>query len=260
MENVQKEIKPLNFFLEQVPDHRRAQGRRHSMPTLLQLYIIAVASGANSTRAVWRLVLNNFEELKTEASLNLRSVPALSTFNDLVRRLDFSELARLFTEWASQYIEEGDFLSFDGKVVGGTVKDAHSESQTYAALASAWLPRLKICVGVQVVEDSKNGEIGAVKDLLDLLGHSRIIVAADALHCQTDTAEKVVESGGDYLFCLKKNQKTTFCSAEGAAFGEGFVYEERSRGQINRWTVYAASVSDEKIKKMAESSRLCQSG
>ena len=46
----------------------------------------------------------------------------------------------------------------------------------------------------------------AIPKLLDLLDISGCIVTIDAMGCQTDIAQKIVDAGGDYVLALKKNQ------------------------------------------------------
>ena len=39
---------------------------------------------------------------------------------------------------------------------------------------------------------------------MDILDISGAMLVADALHCQKESAEKVVAEGGDYLFVVKE--------------------------------------------------------
>jgi predicted transposase YbfD/YdcC len=52
----------------------------------------------------------------------------------------------------------------------------------------------------------KGNEIAAIKALLETLALKGCIVTIDALGCQTDIAQKIVDRGGDYLLALKDNQ------------------------------------------------------
>ena len=51
---------PLLSALEQIPDPRRAQGRRYPLPHLLLLSVLAVLAGATSYRGI--LVLDRASE------------------------------------------------------------------------------------------------------------------------------------------------------------------------------------------------------
>jgi predicted transposase YbfD/YdcC len=36
------------------------------------------------------------------------------------------------------------------------------------------------------------------------------IVTVDALNCQRDIAQRIIDKGGDYVFALKENQETLY--------------------------------------------------
>ena len=50
------------------------------------------------------------------------------------------------------------------------------------------------------------GEISALRDLIKMLDIRGITITADALHCQRETCELIVQEGGDYCLGLKGNQ------------------------------------------------------
>jgi predicted transposase YbfD/YdcC len=52
----------------------------------------------------------------------------------------------------------------------------------------------------------KGNEIAAIQALLETLALKGCIVAIDALGCQTDIAQKIVDRGGDDLLAVKDNQ------------------------------------------------------
>ena len=56
--------------------------------------------------------------------------------------------------------------------------------------------------------DEKRNEIPAVQELLNELELKGCMVVADALNCQKETAERILEKKGDYLLCAKDNQAT----------------------------------------------------
>jgi predicted transposase YbfD/YdcC len=48
-----------------------------------------------------------------------------------------------------------------------------------------------------------------VRELLGLFNLAGKTITADAMHCSRDTAEKIIQQGGDYVLALKGNQGTT---------------------------------------------------
>lgn len=50
----------------------------------------------------------------------------------------------------------------------------------------------------------------AIRDLLGMMDLSDVVVTADALHTQKETATFITERGGDYLLTVKRNQPSLF--------------------------------------------------
>ena len=63
----------------------------------------------------------------------------------------------------------------------------------------------KVILG-QLKTDEKSNEITAIPQLLDLLSLSGCIVTIDAMGCQTEVAQEIIDGEGDYLLAVKKNQ------------------------------------------------------
>jgi len=60
----------------------------------------------------------------------------------------------------------------------------------------------------QVKVDEKSNEITAIPELLDLLQIHGAIVTIDAMGCQRNIAQQIIDKKGDYIFSLKGNQGT----------------------------------------------------
>ena len=52
----------------------------------------------------------------------------------------------------------------------------------------------------------KTNEIPIMRELLDMIDVSGKIITADAMHCQKETVEKIIDNQGDYVIGLKTNQ------------------------------------------------------
>jgi predicted transposase YbfD/YdcC len=63
------------------------------------------------------------------------------------------------------------------------------------------------CVSLgQITVEDKNNEIPAVRELLDLIDIKNTVATMDAMHCQKDTVEKIIENRAGYVMQLKRNQ------------------------------------------------------
>ena len=72
-------------------------------------------------------------------------------------------------------------------------------------LVSAWAEEQRLVLG-QLAVDDKSNEITALPKLLEMLTLRGKVVTADAMHCQRQVAQQVIEQGGDYALALKGNQ------------------------------------------------------
>jgi predicted transposase YbfD/YdcC len=94
-------------------------------------------------------------------------------------------------------------VAIDGK----TVRRSRDRSRGKGAihLVSAWASANTMTLG-QVKTDEKSNEITAIPRLLELLDLHGCIVTIDAMGCQREIAERIVEGGADYLLAVKDNQ------------------------------------------------------
>jgi predicted transposase YbfD/YdcC len=108
-------------------------------------------------------------------------------------------------EWiqAVDRLTDGQIVAADGK----TLRRSHNRSEGKKALqmVSAWASTNSIVLGQRKVDDESN-EITAVPELLDILEIAGCIVTLDAIHCQRETAETIIEKEADYVLPVKENQ------------------------------------------------------
>ena len=64
-----------------------------------------------------------------------------------------------------------------------------------------------VVVGQRRVSDKSN-EIPAIRELLEPLDPGGVVVTADAMHTQVDTAQWIRDQGGHYVLTVTGNQKT----------------------------------------------------
>lgn len=129
------------------------------------------------------------------------------TFTELFAKLDTIEFYAALESWARDLAHSlsGETVAFDGKTLRGSFDKAAGRSALHSV--SAWVCGLKMCIGLKSVEDKSN-EIPAVQQLIDMLDLAGAVVTADAMHCQRETAEKIVAKEADYVLMVKGNQET----------------------------------------------------
>ena len=94
-------------------------------------------------------------------------------------------------------------MAIDGK----TVRRSHDKRAGRQAihLVSAWASASTLTLG-QVRTDRKSNEITAIPRLLEMLELSGCIVTIDAMGCQKEIAQGILERGADYLLAVNENQ------------------------------------------------------
>jgi len=112
-------------------------------------------------------------------------------------------------------------VAIDGK----TSRRSHQKKGAKAAIhtVSAFAARQRLVLG-QVKVAEKSNEIVAIPKLLDMLAIEGAIVTIDAMGCQRDIAQKIVEKKADYVLALKGNQGTLRDDVE------RFVAEQKASG------------------------------
>jgi predicted transposase YbfD/YdcC len=136
-----------------------------------------------------------------------KGIPSHDTFTEVFARLETLEFYAALESWALDLAHSlaGETVAFDGKTLRGSVDRAAQQSPLHSV--SAWVCGLKMCIGLKSVEDKSN-EIPAVQQLIDLLDLAGAVVTADAMHCQRETAAKIVAKEADYVLMVKGNQET----------------------------------------------------
>ena len=111
-----------------------------------------------------------------------------------------------FIGFMRQFAEGGEdagVLASDGKTLRGSYD--HAEQRSSLHPVSAWAEEQRLVLE-QLAVDAKSNEITALPRLLEMLTLRGKVVTADAMHCQRQVAQQVIEPGGDYALALKGNQ------------------------------------------------------
>lgn len=134
-------------------------------------------------------------------------IPSHDTFTEVFARLETVEFYAALESWAQELAGSlrGETIALDGKTLRGSFDKAAGKSALHSV--SAWACGLRMCIALKSVADKSN-EIPAVQQLIDMLDLQGAVVTADAMHCQTETAEKITAKEADYVLMVKGNQET----------------------------------------------------
>jgi len=140
--------------------------------------------------------------------LDLRAgIPSHDRFNAIFAAIKPAEFEKCLLSWiaALHEITDGQLVAIDGKTLRRSFDAASSKAAIH--MVSAWATANHISLG-QVVVEEKSNEITAIPKLLQMLDLSGCLVTIDAMGCQTEIAQAIVDAGGDYVLAVKGNQPT----------------------------------------------------
>ena len=94
-------------------------------------------------------------------------------------------------------------MAIDGKTVRRSYDRTSGKQAIH--LVSAWASANTMTLG-QVKTGEKSNEITAIPQLLQMIDLQGCIVTIDAMGCQKDIAQGILDGGADYVLALKENQ------------------------------------------------------
>jgi len=200
---------------EDLPDPRVERTRTHRLGDVLVLSVLAVprrglrsvvVAGADGWDDIVEWAEARERWLRTFLALPA-GIPSADTVRRIFQAIDPKQFAqcfgRLVTHLAGHMPDQ--LVVMDGK----TMRRTFSRNAGLGPLhvVSAWVAERGVQLG-QVATDAKSNELTAIRELLDTVDVQGAVVSIDALGCQRDVAEKIVERGAGYLLALKDNQPT----------------------------------------------------
>jgi hypothetical protein len=192
--------------LEQVSDPRGRQGQRHPFTAMLAGVICATLCGARGFKPIAQWL--RMQEPKTWHWLGFkRRPPCANCFADLFKVICAEEFEHAIRKWTNQLegvqIEDDSLraVSIDGKTLCGTLQ----QHQRAIHLLSAFDHQTGYVLS-QMQVDPQTNEAKAALEFLKTLILQGVIVVGDAMFCQRDVCENVLDSGGDYFVIVKENQ------------------------------------------------------
>lgn len=197
----------LAAVFAQIPDHRRAHLRVHSLVAVLQFAVVALLCGSRSLYAMAQWGRDRLEDapvLLEELGLKSGRTPSVATLHRVFRRLDVAVFEQALGAWLGRTgIAPDEPVGVDGKTVRGVkgegIPGAHLVT-VYALRASAVL--------AQIRAETKGAELPATKEALAAVPLAGRVVMGDALQTQREVCEQITSNGGDYFFPVKGNQPT----------------------------------------------------
>ena len=191
-------------------DPRSHINRRHPLPSVLVIAVLAVLAGAAGPTAIAR-----WAKLKEDLLTGILDLPNGIPGKDVFRRVLMMLKPEAFNAWIDRLRDEAvaetgvdrPIIAIDGKAA----RRSHDASHDLGALhvVTAWAGEYGLALGQGVCAEKSN-EITAIPELLRKIDVRGGVVTIDAMGAQKAIAEQIVRGKADYVLALKGNQETLY--------------------------------------------------
>jgi predicted transposase YbfD/YdcC len=133
-------------------------------------------------------------------------IPCADWLRAVMNRINPELFAACFSSWvAACWPDQPELVAIDGK----TSRRSHDRKRGQKALhlVSAFATTRRLVLGQEAVEEKSN-EITAIPALVERLDLDGALVSIDAMGCQVDIAQSILDAKADYLLAVKDNQPT----------------------------------------------------
>jgi hypothetical protein len=216
----------LLTLLAQIPDPRGRQGRRHPLSAMLAAIVCGLLTGARGYKAIaqWTRAQNASAWWWLGFT---RKPPCANCFRDLLLVLPPEALEAVLRQWMEGMLPEPLPNEIRGTAIDGkTLCNTLSAHERNVHLLSLLDHALGGVLSQQAVAPSTN-EAKTALDLLKTVVLKDRLVTGDAMFCQREICQQIVDSGGDFLFLVKDNQPELKAAIE-AEFQPGFSPRHRA--------------------------------
>jgi hypothetical protein len=193
-------------YLQQLSDPRGRQGRRHDFVAMLATIVCAFLQGARGFSAIAQWIHSQEARFWHELGFT-RKPPKLGAFRNLLLRLPAARFEQAISAWMEHCLGELvtaptlQPVAIDGKTLRGTLQ----QHQRAIHLLSV-LDQRTGCTLAQTPVDEQTNEFKTAEKLLRSLVLEGRVLTGDAMFCQRELCQQVLDQGGDYLFVVKDNQ------------------------------------------------------
>jgi predicted transposase YbfD/YdcC len=196
----------LTTVFADLPDPRiETANKLHKLLDILVIATCAVIAGADTWEEIAEYGRTKQKFFRRFLELP-NGIPSHDTFERVFARLDPDAFADRFGRWMAAACESTGLvhIAIDGKSARSSAKDTFTGC---LHLVNAWAVENRLILGARSVPEGGH-EITTIPELLETLDLAGAVVTIDAAGCQKAIVEKIRQRGGDYIVCVKGNQRS----------------------------------------------------
>ncbi len=210
----------LRYFND-LQDPRQRGKITYPLDEVLLLCLLAVLAGAECFTEIALFGTKKLALLRRFRPFR-DGTPAHDHLGDILATLDAEQFQSCFAAWVAAVAGvPAGVVAVDGKTARRSGQKKGAKGAIH--MVSAFAARQRLVLG-QVKVAEKSNEIVAIPKLLDMLAIDGAIVTIDAMGCQRDITQTVIDKKADYVLALKGNQGSLRDDVE------LFVSEQQARG------------------------------
>jgi hypothetical protein len=196
-----------------VPDPRREASVDYPLAAILALSVAALLCAQTSILAIAEWGARQPTELLQSLGLAEARTPCQSTVHRLFRKLEPHALSAALTAalapvTAPRSQERGSQgIAIDGKAQRGRLQYEDGGAPIHALVA--FCQEYGVVLASEPVahgQDKEEAELTVAPALIARIDWRGRVLTGDALFCQRDLCQQVLDAGGDYLLTVKANQ------------------------------------------------------
>jgi predicted transposase YbfD/YdcC len=191
-------------------DPRNGPNLQYDLASMLLAATAALLSNHLGVSAIAEWLAGQEEGIKRALGFIKGTTPTQSTFQRLFARLDPVALEQVLSAFFDAKVvgpirpRGSEGVAIDGKCQRGRLKFEETKG-TPCHYLSAFCHKSGLVLG-QLALENKEAELTVAPQLLKQIKWEGRVVTGDAMFCQRNLCQQVVELGGDYLFMVKGNQ------------------------------------------------------
>ncbi len=131
-------MRSLPAFFADIPDPRRAQGRRHPLPAVLAIATAAVLCRARGYKAINQWAQDLGQKARARFRCRYRNgryeVPSRTRFREVLISVDPQALDLALQGWNAQYAANDEALAIDGKTICNAIDEQGRQTHILSAI------------------------------------------------------------------------------------------------------------------------------
>ena len=212
-------FKKCEIYFSLIEDPRNQSYITYPLSYIIFMVMCGIICGCKDLEEMIEVLENKIEII--QKYIKIERIPCLATFSNILSFLNALEVelcvlaicrnvindTLIIDENREKVQNEIREISIDGKAIRST--NNHGDPEKALQIVTAFDVNAHMPVAQTEIKDKTN-EIIAGREILNMFEVKGAIITADAIHCQKETINEIVNKGGEYVIQLKENQKNLY--------------------------------------------------